>query len=82
MWVFVQEFAAELYTFLSPVKIIFQTFSFFFKDIVADLAVRYTLCAHCMRVRVYDTNIQLTKVRKANHTGNRQKFVMDTVATR
>jgi hypothetical protein len=46
MWVFGQECAAEL-PFLSPVKIIFQKFFFFFKDIVADLAVRYTLCAHC-----------------------------------
>ena len=45
MWFFVQEYAAEL-PFLSPVKIIFQKFSFF-SDIVADLAGRYTLCAHC-----------------------------------
>ncbi len=53
MWFFVQECAAEL-PFLSPVKIIFQKFSFFFTDIVSDLAgryalcARYTLCAHCI----------------------------------
>ncbi len=42
-----KECAAEL-PFLSPVKIIFQKFSFFFTDTVADMAVRYIFCAHAI----------------------------------
>jgi hypothetical protein len=43
---FVQESAAEL----TPFILCKNSFSniFFFTDMVSDMAVRYTLCAHCM----------------------------------
>jgi hypothetical protein len=63
---FVQESAAEL-PLLILCKHIFSIILFFLTDIVADMAARYTLCAHCI-------NNKQTYKNPSGHYPNEKEF--------